>query len=128
MFRPDQPLHGNGAQISNDEIRVSLERLGRFGIERNAEATRVVREAEKDFLANRRECARFIGAEQRIGSIAAPLHHHQFTADRECSGAWVGFAGGEKHLVAAALGDARQNALRVAEQRLRPEIGARGHG
>ncbi len=37
-------------------------------------------------------------------------------------GACIGLAGGEERRIGAALGDARQNAGGVAEQRLRPEI------
>src|SRR6185503_18935250 len=70
----------------------------------------------------RRERARLVGAEQRIGAIAALLHHHQFATDRECSGAGIGLASREKRCIGAAFGDALQNACGIAEQRLRPEI------
>ena len=49
------------------------------------------------------------------------------SADRDGSGARIGLAGGEERGVGTALGDARQNAGGVAEQRLRPEIGAGRH-
>src|SRR4029077_14418530 len=63
MLRPDEPLHGNRAQIGDEEIGMSLERLGGFGIERDAEAPGVPCETEKHALGRRRERTRLLGAE-----------------------------------------------------------------
>ncbi len=55
-------------------------------------------------------------------AVRALLHHDEFAADRERGGARVGLAGAQKRRVGAALGDALQNARRIAKQRLWPEV------
>ena len=122
MLGSDQSLHGDRAQVGDEQIGALLQRLGGLGIERDAEAAGLAGQSEKHRLGGRRERARFLGAEQRVGAVRGLAHHHEFAADRERAARPVGRAGGKERLVAAALGDARQNAGGIAEQRLRPEI------
>ena len=128
MIRLDQALHGDRAQIGDEEIGAILQTLGGFGIERDAEAAGIAHQPEEHRLGGRRQRARLLRTEQRIGAIGGLAHHHEFAADRECACLRVCRARGEKSLVGAALGDARQNAVGVAEPWLRPEIRTVHHG
>ena len=122
MLGPDQSLHGDRAQVGDEEIGPLLQRLGGLGIERDAEAAGFAGKPEEHALGGRRERARFIGTEQRVGAVAAFFHHDELAADREGGRALVALACREKRRIGAPFGDARQNAGGVAEQRLRPEI------
>ena len=127
MIGPDEPLHGDRAQVDDQQVGPPLERLGGFRIERDAEAPGVVRDAEEHAFRCRRERAHLVRAEQGVEAVRAALEHDQLAADRDRGRAGIRLTGREERRIAAPLGDARKMVRGIAEQGLRPEIGAWRH-
>ena len=123
----DQALHGDRAQIGDFQIVARLERLDRRRLEADTEARRLIHEAEEHGFARGAERARLGAREQRIASLATIFHHHQFAADHIESGAVTLGELRQRGGIAAVFGGALDRARRIAEVRMRAEIGADGH-
>ena len=127
LIGTDEALDGDRAQVDHQQVGPPLECLGGFRIERDAEAPRVVCYSEEHAFRCRCEGAHLMRAEQGVEAVRAALEHDQLTADRNRGRTGIRLTGREERCIAAPLRDARKMVRGIAEQGLRPEIGAWRH-
>ena len=96
MIRSDESLHGDRAQVGDDEIGPPLQAFGRLGIERDAEAAGLAREAEKHSFGDRRERARLSARNSGSGPFAVRRITTSSPPIANVPARRVGRAGGEK--------------------------------
>ena len=92
-----------------------------------AEARRLAHEAEEDGFARGAESVGLAGREQRIEAPPRTFNIDEFAADQIKAGMLVGVKIRQRGIVIAAGDGAVERARRIAEVRLRSEIGAGGH-
>ena len=127
VIRRDQALHGDRAQVGDDQIGHGLQRLDCGRLETYSEPSVAGEQAEEDQFGRGAQRASFIEGEQRVEVAAVSLQDDEFAADRVDAGLPAGAECRERSLVTTLFGGSLQRTRGVAERPLRAEIARRGH-